>query len=65
MHGLKSPSRMYLSYVKSHMLYTHIVSCDQFPFWVRVDAIYEKVDEAYYADVTMTSSPAYEGVTIR
>ena len=40
-------------------------TCDQFTLWLRVDAIYEKVDEARYAEVTMTSSPAYEGVKIR
>ena len=39
--------------------------CALFSFWLRVDAIYEKVDEARYAGVTMTTSPAYEEVTIK
>ena len=30
-----------------------------------MEAIYEKAGEDCYADVTMTTSPAYEGVTIK
>jgi hypothetical protein len=31
----------------------------------KVDASYEKVDEANYAEVTIITSPAYERVTIK
>ena len=47
---------------------THVIREDVITFysiWLRLDAIYEKVDEARYADVAMTTSPAYEGVTIK
>ena len=39
--------------------------CEYFLFYFRMDSIYIMVDEALYADVTMTTSPAYEEVKIK
>ena len=39
--------------------------CEYFPFNFRVDSIYDIVDEILHADVTMTTSPAYEEVQIK
>ena len=39
--------------------------CEYFPFNFRMDSIYDRVDEALYADVTMTTSPADEEVKIK
>ena len=48
------------SFVKQSVLYTTTCVHDEFPFRLRVDAIYDTVYEANYTHVTMTTNPAYE-----